>query len=106
MKTYQLIVIAGTAVCAAAGGSAFAQTAPLAAAATPSQSDTSTAARPQASTAPPTVTLSAAAARGVGTPTLRTTTAAGSVIILADGIVANASMVQIQPPAPGFVYER
>ena len=33
-------------------------------------------------------------------------TAAGSVIILSDGIVANATMAQIQPPAPGFVYER
>ena len=35
-----------------------------------------------------------------------TVTAAGSVIILSDGIVANASMAQIQSPAPGFVYER
>ena len=33
-------------------------------------------------------------------------TAAGSVIVLADGIVANATMAQIQPPADGFVYER
>ena len=35
-----------------------------------------------------------------------TFTAAGSVIILSDGIVANATVAQIQPPAPGFVYER
>jgi len=35
-----------------------------------------------------------------------TVAAAGSVIILSDGIVANATMAQIQPPAPGFVYER
>lgn len=32
--------------------------------------------------------------------------AAGSVIVLADGIVANAAVAQIQPPAEGFVYER
>ena len=32
--------------------------------------------------------------------------AAGSVIVLADGIVANASMASFQPPARGFVYER
>ena len=35
-----------------------------------------------------------------------TVTAAGSVIILSDGIVANATVAQIQAPAPGFVYER
>jgi hypothetical protein len=35
-----------------------------------------------------------------------TVSAAGSVIILADGIVANAVMAQIQAPATGFVYER
>lgn len=34
-----------------------------------------------------------------------TITAAGSVIVLADGIVANAASAQILPPAPGFVYE-
>jgi hypothetical protein len=33
-------------------------------------------------------------------------TAAGSVIILADGKVVHATLAQIQPPAPGFVYER
>ena len=35
-----------------------------------------------------------------------TVTAAGSVIVLSDGIVANATLAQIQPPADGFVYER
>lgn len=35
-----------------------------------------------------------------------TITAAGSVIVLADGIVANAALAKIQPPADGFVYER
>lgn len=33
-------------------------------------------------------------------------TAAGSVILLADGIVAHARIAPVQPPAPGFVYER
>lgn len=37
---------------------------------------------------------------------MTTITAAGSVIVLADGIVANAALAQIQPPANGFVYER
>ena len=37
---------------------------------------------------------------------LATITAAGSVILLADGIVANAALAQIQPPADGFMYER
>ena len=37
---------------------------------------------------------------------MATITAAGSVIVLADGIVANAALAQIQPPADGFVYER
>jgi len=35
-----------------------------------------------------------------------TITAAGSVIVLADGIVAQARLARIDPPAPGFVYER
>ena len=35
-----------------------------------------------------------------------TIAAAGSVIVLADGIVANAALAKIQPPADGFVYER
>lgn len=33
-------------------------------------------------------------------------TAAGSVIVLADGMVANATMTQFHTPARGFVYER
>jgi hypothetical protein len=37
---------------------------------------------------------------------LATITAAGSVIVLADGIVANAALAQMQAPADGFVYER
>lgn len=37
---------------------------------------------------------------------LQRVTAAGSVIVLADGIVANARIAQVLPPAPGFVYER
>jgi hypothetical protein len=37
---------------------------------------------------------------------MATITAAGSVIVLADGIVANAALAQMQPPADGFVYER
>lgn len=37
---------------------------------------------------------------------LRLVTAAGSVIVLADGVVAQARIAQVQPPAAGFVYER
>jgi len=52
-------------------------------------------------------TLAAAAKVKAAMPTSATrVTAAGSVIILSDGIVANATMAHIQPPAPGFVYER
>lgn len=32
--------------------------------------------------------------------------AAGSVLLLADGIVADARTAQVLPPAPGFQYER
>ncbi|MDT7837177.1 hypothetical protein [Aquabacterium sp. OR-4] len=32
--------------------------------------------------------------------------AAGSVIVLVDGIVANATSAQVHPPAAGFMYER
>jgi hypothetical protein len=49
-------------------------------------------------------TLTAAAPASVVAPV--TVTAAGSVILLADGIVANAATAQIAPPAEGFVYER
>ncbi|OGA97984.1 MAG: hypothetical protein A3E25_03070 [Burkholderiales bacterium RIFCSPHIGHO2_12_FULL_69_20] len=44
------------------------------------------------------------ALRGMAT-TSTTITAAGSVLVLADGIVANARTAQVQPPAPGFQYE-
>ncbi|MBL8344564.1 MAG: hypothetical protein JNN03_03915 [Rubrivivax sp.] len=48
----------------------------------------------------------AANARVASPASVTRVTAAGSVIILADGIVANATIAQILPPAPGFVYER
>lgn len=48
----------------------------------------------------------AAAAKTTTSAATATVAAAGSVLILADGIVANATLAQIQPPAPGFVYER
>lgn len=48
----------------------------------------------------------AANAKAATLTSATTVTAAGSVIILSDGIVANATMAQIQTPAPGFVYER
>jgi hypothetical protein len=51
-----------------------------------------------------TVVTNARAAGPVAAVTI--VTAAGSVIILADGIVANAALAQIQAPADGFVYER
>jgi hypothetical protein len=49
-------------------------------------------------------TLTAAAPSSLAAPL--TVTAAGSVIVLADGIVANAVTAQIAPPPEGFVYER
>jgi hypothetical protein len=50
-------------------------------------------------------TLTAAA--NIKGPSVATTVvAAGSVIILADGIVANAHVAPVEPPADGFVYER
>ena len=57
--------------------------------------------------APAPKVLAAATPAKVSTPMAAVTiSAAGSVILLSDGIVANASIAQIQPPAPGFVYER
>ena len=50
-----------------------------------------------AAKAPQTV---AANARSAPLASTTTVTAAGSVIILSDGIVANATLAQIQPPAP------
>ena len=49
-------------------------------------------------------TLTAAA--NVKAASVTTVTAAGSVLILSDGIVANTTVAQIQPPTHGFVYER
>ena len=83
--------------CAVLAAPAVAQTAPApSAAAAPARepAPTRTAGVDLKGTAP-------AAARD-----LQRVTAAGSVIVLADGIVANARMAQVQPPAPGFVYER
>jgi hypothetical protein len=54
-------------------------------------------------------TQTAAASAKAAKPTVAAAaavTAAGSVIVLADGIVANAALAQFQPPADGFVYER
>ncbi len=39
-------------------------------------------------------------------PSRNTFTAAGNVVVLADGIVADARMVPMPPPAAGFQYER
>jgi hypothetical protein len=47
-----------------------------------------------------------AAAPAHATAATVTVSAAASVILLADGIVANAATAQILPPAEGFVYER
>lgn len=79
------------------------------AAVAPSQT---TAAPASAATAAPVIAAAKPGTTGPGLkvaaapPSVRAVTAAGSVIILADGIVANATMAQILPPAPGFVYER
>jgi hypothetical protein len=55
----------------------------------------------------PKMQTAAASVKGAKpTVALATITAAGSVIVLADGIVANATLAQIQAPADGFVYER
>jgi hypothetical protein len=56
--------------------------------------------------APKMQTAAASVKTAKPTVALATITAAGSVIMLADGIVANATLAQIQAPADGFVYER
>jgi hypothetical protein len=100
-----LTIIAG---CAAWSAPAFAQsavpqvsavapTAPKVAAGAAKPADVITAASPDARVLLRTPGTTAA--------TL-TIAAAGSLIVLRDGIVANASLAQILPPAPGFVYER
>ncbi len=48
------------------------------------------------------VALRGAAATGASTTTVH---AAGGVLLLADGIVADARVAPVQPPAPGFQYE-
>ena len=79
----------------------------------PAVAQTSAQPRSTAATTPDKAPASAPKALTVATnvkaatlPSATTVTAAGSVIILSDGIVANARVAQIQPPAPGFVYER
>lgn len=103
MKTLlvKLTLIAGGAVLASHAiaqspvqpGSAAATTIPRAPASTPWS---------------PTETVTAAANIGAASPTpvKRMVTAAGSVIILVDGKVAQSTIAQIHPPAQGFMYER
>jgi phage baseplate assembly protein gpV len=55
---------------------------------------------------PKTQTAAASVKTAKPVSAMATIIAAGSVIVLADGIVANATLAQIQPPADGFVYER
>ena len=65
---------------------------------------TATAAAPKAVAV---VTAAGSDARAAArTPGTTRVTAAGSVIILADGIVANAAFAQVLPPTHGFAYER
>ena len=56
----------------------------------------------------PTDTVTAAANIGAASakPVRRMVTAAGSVMILVDGKVAQATIAQVHPPAQGFMYER
>lgn len=54
----------------------------------------------------PELLATAPAARAANPPPILRTTAAGSVILLSDGKMAEARIAQILPPAPGFVYER
>jgi hypothetical protein len=64
------------------------------------------AAQPRSSAETAKTQTAAANVKTARSPLLATVTAAGSVIVLADGIIANAALAQIQPPADGFVYER
>ncbi len=59
---------------------------------------------PAASAAPVTVAANTTASKPA--PLTRMVVAAGSVLVLVDGVVANARIAQIHPPAAGFVYER
>ena len=72
----------------------------------PRSATTTTAASKAVVDAPKTQTVAANVKAAKPAVALATITAAGSVIVLADGIVANATLAQIQPPADGFVYER
>ena len=45
-------------------------------------------------------------AKGATLASTTTVTAAGGVVILSDGIVANTAMALVHSPAAGFVYER
>ncbi len=96
-----LTLIAG---CATLAAPAFAQSA------LPQVSAAATAMPKPAAGAPRAAAVVAAASADgrapVRTPGSTSFTAAGSVIILADGIVANATNAQILPPAPGFAYDR
>jgi hypothetical protein len=53
----------------------------------------------------PKLLAAAPAARAANLAPVFRFTAAGSVMLIADGRVAHASIAQIPPPAPGFVYE-
>ncbi len=52
------------------------------------------------------ITVAANAKAPMPTSGARSSSAAGSVVVLADGIVFSPAVLQIQPPAPGFAYER
>jgi hypothetical protein len=55
---------------------------------------------------PKTQTAAANAKAAKSPVALASITATGSLIVLADGIVANATLATIQPPGEGFLYER
>lgn len=63
---------------------------------------------PRSSTLTTQVAANVAANTRAAMPTAvaKTISATGSVLVLADGIVASAASALIPPPAPGFVYER
>ena len=71
----------------------------------PARSVAGGAARPQTAAAPARA-ADRAADRGANRAAVGRVTAAGSVMVLADGIVVHADVADIRPPAPGFVYER
>lgn len=98
-----LTLIAG---CVASATPAFAQSAPSAQPQGHAIATTAPRAAAGAPKAVAAVTAASADARGPERAAGATRfTAAGSVVVLADGIVANASNAQILPPAPGFAYD-